>query len=102
MDVQGILLDDLLINFVKNVFKSVIPDPPVGLNWTVLNTSPSGVYTDVQVTWKPPPSADVENGWIIPFYQLQYKDVNATEWHEVCIARAKLRDLPQPGAIQRY
>ncbi|KAM3846104.1 growth hormone receptor-like isoform 5-T10 [Vipera latastei] len=66
----------------------VIPDPPVGLNWTVLNTSPSGVYTDVQVTWKPPPSADVENGWIIPFYQLQYKDVNATEWHELDPKRA--------------
>ncbi|XP_026522243.1 coiled-coil domain-containing protein 152 [Notechis scutatus] len=66
----------------------VIPDPPVGLNWTVLNTSPSGVYTDVQVTWKPPPSADVQNGWIIPFYQLQYKDVNATKWHELDPKRA--------------
>ncbi|XP_039222298.1 growth hormone receptor isoform X3 [Crotalus tigris] len=66
----------------------VIPDPPVGLNWTVLNTSPSGVYTDVQVTWKPPPSADVDNGWLIPFYQLQYKDVNATEWHELDPKRA--------------
>ncbi|XP_070599496.1 growth hormone receptor isoform X2 [Erythrolamprus reginae] len=61
----------------------VVPDPPVALNWTVLNISPSGVYTDIEVTWKPPPSADVENGWLILAYQLQYKDVNATEWHKL-------------------
>nr|XP_020639288.1 growth hormone receptor [Pogona vitticeps]XP_020639289.1 growth hormone receptor [Pogona vitticeps]XP_020639290.1 growth hormone receptor [Pogona vitticeps] len=58
----------------------VIPDPPVGLNWTVLNTSPIGMFTDIQVTWKPPPSADVQNGWITLHYQLQYKDVNETKW----------------------
>ncbi|KAM6474244.1 growth hormone receptor isoform 2-T2 [Liasis olivaceus] len=61
----------------------VIPDPPVGLNWTVVDTSPIGVYADVQVTWKPPPSADVENGWITLLYQLQYKGVNETIWHEL-------------------
>ncbi|XP_063151772.1 growth hormone receptor isoform X2 [Candoia aspera] len=61
----------------------VIPDPPVGLNWTVLDTSPIGIYTDIQVTWKPPPSADVRNGWITLLYQLQYKGVNETEWHEL-------------------
>ncbi|XP_028603804.2 growth hormone receptor isoform X1 [Podarcis muralis] len=61
----------------------VIPDPPIGLNWTVLNTSPIGIYTDIQVTWKPPPSADVQNGWITLHYQLQYKEVNETEWKKL-------------------
>ncbi|XP_034296703.1 growth hormone receptor isoform X1 [Pantherophis guttatus] len=61
----------------------VIPDPPIGLNWTVLNISPSGVYTDIKVRWNPPLSADVDTGWLIPFYQLQFKDINATEWHEL-------------------
>ncbi|XP_062984180.1 growth hormone receptor [Elgaria multicarinata webbii] len=58
----------------------VIPDPPVGLNWTMLNTSPLGNYADIQVSWKPPPSADVQNGWITLNYQLQYKEVNVTKW----------------------
>lgn len=62
----------------------MIPDPPIGLNWTVLNTSPTGIYKDIQVTWKAPPTADVKNGWITLRYQLQYKEVNETEWSEVC------------------
>ncbi|XP_042303323.1 growth hormone receptor isoform X2 [Sceloporus undulatus] len=60
----------------------VIPDPPVGLNWTVLNSSPLGIYTDILVTWKPPPSADVRNGWITLNYLLQYREVNETNWNE--------------------
>ncbi|KAJ7335022.1 hypothetical protein JRQ81_012963 [Phrynocephalus forsythii] len=59
----------------------VIPDPPVGLNWTVLNTSPVGIFTDIQVSWKPPPSVDVRVGWITLNYQLQYKEVNETKWN---------------------
>nr|XP_060617426.1 growth hormone receptor [Anolis sagrei ordinatus] len=65
-----------------NVEEIVIPDPPVGLNWTVLNTSPIGIHTDILVTWKPPPSADVKNGWITLNYHLQYKEVNETKWIE--------------------
>ncbi|XP_053148254.1 growth hormone receptor isoform X3 [Hemicordylus capensis] len=61
----------------------VMPDPPVDLNWTLMNTSPSGVYKDILVTWKPPPSADVRNGWVTLKYQLQYKEVNETRWNEL-------------------
>nr|XP_056704131.1 growth hormone receptor [Euleptes europaea] len=61
----------------------VIPDPPVGLNWSVLNKSPIGIYTDIEVVWKPPPSADVQKGWITLKYQLQYKEVNGTKWNEL-------------------
>ncbi|XP_077203168.1 growth hormone receptor [Paroedura picta] len=66
-----------------HVDEIVIPDPPIGLNWSILNTSPIGVYTDIEVTWKPPPSADVRRGWITLYYQLQYKDVNGTKWNEL-------------------
>ncbi|KAL8203931.1 UNVERIFIED_CONTAM: hypothetical protein K2H54_065054, partial [Gekko kuhli] len=65
-----------------NVEDIVIPDPPIGLNWSVLNTSPTGVYTDIEVTWEPPPSADVKKGWVTLKYQLLYKDVNGTKWNE--------------------
>lgn len=68
---------------VVRVEDIVIPDPPIGLNWTVLNTSPTGIYKDIQVTWKAPPTADVKNGWITLRYQLQYKEVNETEWSEL-------------------
>uniref|UniRef100_A0ACB8EPL8 Uncharacterized protein n=2 Tax=Sphaerodactylus townsendi TaxID=933632 RepID=A0ACB8EPL8_9SAUR len=61
----------------------VIPDPPIGLNWSVINTSPTGVFTDIEVIWKPPPSADVQNGWVTLNYQLQYKEVNGTKWNEL-------------------
>ncbi|XP_054842448.1 growth hormone receptor [Eublepharis macularius] len=66
-----------------HVEEIVIPDPPVGLNWSVINTSPIGMYTDIEVTWKPPPSADVKNGWITLQYQLQFKEVNGTRWNEL-------------------
>lgn len=58
----------------------VQPDPPVGLNWTLLNTSLTGIHADIQVKWEPPPSADVQKGWITLQYELQLKDVNETKW----------------------
>ncbi|XP_008840326.1 growth hormone receptor isoform X2 [Nannospalax galili] len=58
----------------------VQPDPPVGLNWTLLNISVTGAHGDIQVRWDPPPSADVRKGWIILEYELQYKEVNETQW----------------------
>ncbi|XP_033829031.1 growth hormone receptor a [Periophthalmus magnuspinnatus] len=58
----------------------VIPDPPVALNWTLLNLSPSGLSYDVLVSWKPPPSADVKSGWMRVEYELQYRELNSTKW----------------------
>uniref|UniRef100_A0A8D0HIV4 Growth hormone receptor n=1 Tax=Sphenodon punctatus TaxID=8508 RepID=A0A8D0HIV4_SPHPU len=66
-----------------SVEEIVLPDPPVALNWTLLNTSPTGIHGDIQVCWEPPPSADVRKGWITLEYELQYKEVNETKWIEM-------------------
>lgn len=63
-----------------SVEEIVQPDPPVALNWTLLNTSLTGVHADIQVRWEPPPNADVQKGWIVLEYELQYKEVNETQW----------------------
>lgn len=59
------------------------PDPPIGLNWTLLNISLTGIHADIQVRWEPPPNADVQKGWIVLEYELQYKEVNETQWKMV-------------------
>ncbi|XP_064410460.1 growth hormone receptor a isoform X2 [Latimeria chalumnae] len=61
----------------------VQPDPPVSLNWTLLNISLSGIYADIQVRWEAPPSADVPRGWITLIYEVQYKDVQETQWKKL-------------------
>uniref|UniRef100_A0A8B9RVR4 Growth hormone receptor n=1 Tax=Accipiter nisus TaxID=211598 RepID=A0A8B9RVR4_9AVES len=66
-----------------SVDEIVLPDPPVHLNWTLLNTSQTGIHGDIQVRWDPPPTADVQKGWITLEYELQYKEVNETKWKEV-------------------
>ncbi|KAM6931195.1 growth hormone receptor a [Xenentodon cancila] len=62
---------------VENIVR---PDPPVSLNWTLLNVSPSGLSYDVMVSWEPPPSADVEGGWMRIEYEIQYRERNSTNW----------------------
>ncbi|XP_019958281.2 growth hormone receptor a [Paralichthys olivaceus] len=62
---------------VENIVR---PDPPVSLNWTLLNISPSGLSYDVMVNWEPPPSADVAAGWMRLEYKIQYRERNATNW----------------------
>lgn len=59
---------------------TVQPDPPIGLNWTLLNISLTGIHADIQVRWEPPPNADVQKGWIVLEYELQYKEINETQW----------------------
>ncbi|XP_013370436.1 PREDICTED: growth hormone receptor [Chinchilla lanigera] len=56
------------------------PDPPTGLNWTVINISATAIYGDVQVRWQPPTNADVKKGWIVLEYELQFKQINETQW----------------------
>lgn len=63
-----------------SVEEIVQPDPPTSLNWTLLNTSLTGIHADIQVRWEPPPNADVQKGWIVLEYELQYKEVNETQW----------------------
>ncbi|XP_037536261.1 growth hormone receptor a [Nematolebias whitei] len=62
---------------VENI---VHPDPPMALNWTLLNVSPSGLSYDVIVSWDPPPTADVSMGWMRIEYEIQYRERNATTW----------------------
>ncbi|KAM3610246.1 uncharacterized protein V6R79_001254 [Siganus canaliculatus] len=62
---------------VENIVR---PDPPVALNWTLLNVSPSGLTYDVMVNWEPPPSADISAGWMRIEYELQYRERNGTHW----------------------
>uniref|UniRef100_A0A2K6ER22 Growth hormone receptor n=1 Tax=Propithecus coquereli TaxID=379532 RepID=A0A2K6ER22_PROCO len=63
-----------------SVEEIVQPDPPIGLNWTLLNISLTGIHADIQVKWAPPPNADVQKGWIVLEYELQYKEINETQW----------------------
>lgn len=58
----------------------VHPDPPVSLNWTLLNVSRSGLYYDIMMRWEPPPSADIQGGWIRLQYEIQYRISNSTLW----------------------
>nr|XP_061804772.1 growth hormone receptor-like [Nerophis lumbriciformis] len=62
---------------VENIVR---PDPPVSLNWTCLNVSPSGLNYDVMVMWEPPPSADVSVGWMNVVYEVQYRERNSSNW----------------------
>ncbi|KAG9354031.1 hypothetical protein JZ751_012155 [Albula glossodonta] len=68
---------DRSVTFDKTCFtieNIVHPDPPVGLNWTLLNVSRSRLHFDAMVSWRPPPSADVETGWMSLVYEVQYRE----------------------------
>ncbi|XP_075993070.1 growth hormone receptor-like [Genypterus blacodes] len=67
----------------------VHPDPPEGLSWTLLNSSVTGSYFDVLVNWEPPPSADVELGWMRLQYQVQYREADSVQWQEAELERGK-------------
>ncbi|KAM6964865.1 growth hormone receptor a, partial [Aplochiton taeniatus] len=76
---QNITYDHLRFS-VENI---VHPDPPVSLNWTLLNVSRSGLYYDIMMRWEPPPSADVQGGWISLQYEVQHRIRNSTLWDAV-------------------
>uniref|UniRef100_A0A2K5YMP3 Growth hormone receptor n=1 Tax=Mandrillus leucophaeus TaxID=9568 RepID=A0A2K5YMP3_MANLE len=63
-----------------SVDEIVQPDPPIALNWTLLNVSLTGIHADIQVRWEAPPNADIQKGWMVLEYELQYKEVNETKW----------------------
>ncbi|XP_056587116.1 growth hormone receptor b [Triplophysa dalaica] len=60
----------------------VFPDPPVGLNWTVLSMSSSGAICDVVVSWNTHPSAveSVKTGWMSLVYETQYREKDSEQW----------------------
>lgn len=68
-----------------NVEDIVFPDPPVGLNWTLLSMASTGLICDVVVSWDPPPSAaeNVNTGWILLLYQTQYREKGSDQWNSL-------------------
>ncbi|KAG9270597.1 growth hormone receptor isoform X1 [Astyanax mexicanus] len=76
---QNITYDEYCFT-VENI---VHPDPPVGLNWTLLNVSSSGINFDILVRWAPPPSADVQTGWMSLKYEVHYRVRNASHWDKL-------------------
>ncbi|KAI4879690.1 hypothetical protein NFI96_032016 [Prochilodus magdalenae] len=75
---QDVVYDEMFFNVEDIVF----PDPPEGLNWTLLATGPTGLIYDVMVSWKPPTSAvdNVQTGWISLRYETQYREKGSEQW----------------------
>ncbi|XP_063817632.1 growth hormone receptor isoform X2 [Pseudophryne corroboree] len=73
---ENITFDD----YSFTVDEIVRPDPPISLNWTVLNISETQLHMDILLSWEPPASADVRSGWISLEYEVQIKVANETEW----------------------
>ncbi|XP_064163082.1 growth hormone receptor-like [Anguilla rostrata] len=74
---RGVTYDNTCLS-VENI---VHPDPPVGLNWTLLNVSQSALHFDAVIHWKPPSSADVEKGWMTLVYEVQYREKTSPHWN---------------------
>lgn len=68
----------------------VQPDPPVELNWTLLNVSLTSSYFDVLLNWMPPQSADVKMGWMTLQYEVQYRDNSTDKWTVVGVSSLKV------------
>lgn len=67
------------------IVSAVEPDPPVGLNWTLLNVSLTGTHFDIMVTWRPPDSADVKMGWMTLSYEVQHRSLSSDHWEVVSV-----------------
>lgn len=76
---QAIVYDEMTF-FVEDI---VQPDPPVSLNWTLLNVSLTDIHFDILLSWKPPQSSDVEMGWMTLQYEVQHRDSSSSVWETV-------------------
>ncbi|KAJ8374674.1 hypothetical protein SKAU_G00052540 [Synaphobranchus kaupii] len=63
-----------------NILDILQPDPPVLLNWALLNASGSVHYADIIINWAPPTSADVSSGWISLQYQVRLRSSSLPKW----------------------
>ncbi|XP_061554284.1 growth hormone receptor b isoform X2 [Phycodurus eques] len=86
---QTILYDEKHFN-VQDI---VQPDPPIGLNWTMLNVSLTGSFYDIMLSWKPPPSADVNMGWMTLQYEVQYRKVHSEHWDTAELVKSTHRSV---------
>ncbi|XP_027881682.1 growth hormone receptor-like isoform X2 [Xiphophorus couchianus] len=71
----------------------VQPDPPFGLNWTLMNISLTGSHFDAMLSWRPPATADVETGWIALQYDAQYRQAGAERWEQAGLVKTTHRSL---------
>ncbi|XP_030625090.1 growth hormone receptor b isoform X2 [Chanos chanos] len=83
---HNITHDELYFN-VENI---VYPDPPVGLNWTLLTVGQTGLLFDVMVSWNPPVSAadNVKMGWMSLVYETEYREKNGVKWNSIDSGRS--------------
>uniref|UniRef100_A0A1A7XLU3 Growth hormone receptor b n=2 Tax=Iconisemion striatum TaxID=60296 RepID=A0A1A7XLU3_9TELE len=86
---QDVLYDET--SFELSVI--VKPDPPVGLNWTLMNVSLTSAHFDIMLSWKPPQSADVETGWMALQYEVQYRDAESDEWKVMDLVKSPHRSV---------
>uniref|UniRef100_A0A8C7T356 Growth hormone receptor b n=1 Tax=Oncorhynchus mykiss TaxID=8022 RepID=A0A8C7T356_ONCMY len=86
---QDILYDEVIFT-VEDI---VEPDPPIALNWTLLNVGLTGSHFDIMLSWEPPHSADVSMGWMTLQYEVQYREVNSTLWRTVDLEKGMQRSL---------
>ncbi|KAJ8278629.1 hypothetical protein COCON_G00056950 [Conger conger] len=63
-----------------NILDILQPDPPVQLNWALLNASDSVHYADIIINWAPPTTADVGSGWISLQYQVRFRSSSVPKW----------------------
>ncbi|CAL8276424.1 unnamed protein product [Merluccius merluccius] len=59
----------------------VQPDPPVGLNWTLLTVGLSGTHFDIKLSWEAPQTADVRTGWMTLQYEVQHRQGASAPWN---------------------
>ncbi|KAF6733030.1 Growth hormone receptor [Oryzias melastigma] len=86
---RAVLYDELFF-YVQDI---VEPDPPVGLNWTLLNVSLTGTHFDIMVNWRPPESADVKMGWMTLSYEVQHRSLHSDHWEVTDLVSSTHRTL---------
>ncbi|KAM4532175.1 growth hormone receptor b [Fundulus diaphanus] len=86
---QAVLYDEISFS----VADIVRPDPPLGLNWTLMNRSLTGTHFDAMLRWEPPQSADVEMGWMALQYQVQHRQAGSDRWEETGLVKSTHRSL---------
>nr|XP_043868107.1 growth hormone receptor-like isoform X2 [Solea senegalensis] len=87
---DGNVLYDETFFFVQDI---VQPEPPVDLQWTLLNASVTGTFYDIMLSWEPPESADVGTGWMTLQYEVQYRDLNSDQWTALDLVKSTQRSL---------
>uniref|UniRef100_A0A3Q2PKZ8 Growth hormone receptor b n=1 Tax=Fundulus heteroclitus TaxID=8078 RepID=A0A3Q2PKZ8_FUNHE len=82
-----------LFGLFCSALPAVRPDPPLGLNWTLMNRSLTGTHFDAMLRWEPPQSADVETGWMALQYQVQHRQAGSDHWEETSLVKSTHRSL---------